>query len=348
GPYDRAPRQHGRTRRRGMACRSGERNACPGLERVAAPRHCCRLVRDGPRLARDRSLHIVCAAGRSNRRMGRPAARRKLAARATRPGRRHDQRGHGLRKHGKTPRSGRLCEYLRGDAELWRILCFPCRARSACALQPDSAHRRSRALQGGEAACMRAIVTAFAVLAAYGGAGAQGYPEKQVVVVVPFPAGGATDPVARALTQRMSEIWKQPVIVLNRAGAGGNIGSESVARTAPDGHTLLFVTTSLAIGPSLYAKLSFDVLKDFATISQASIAPNILVVHPSLPARSVRELVALAKARPGQLISASAGTGTSNHLSLVQFVSLAKVDITHVPYKGAAPAVVDIVGGHAH
>jgi len=195
---------------------------------------------------------------------------------------------------------------------------------------------------------MRAIVTAFAVLAAYGGAGAQGYPEKQVVVVVPFPAGGATDPVARALTQRMSEIWKQPVIVLNRAGAGGNIGSESVARSAPDGYTLLFGTTSLAIGPSLYAKLSFDVLKDFATISQASIAPNILVVHPSLPARSVRELVALAKARPGQLISASAGTGTSNHLSLVQFVSLAKVDITHVPYKGAAPAVVDIVGGHAH
>jgi tripartite-type tricarboxylate transporter receptor subunit TctC len=167
-------------------------------------------------------------------------------------------------------------------------------------------------------------------------------------VGVPFPAGGATDPVARALTQRMSEIWKQPVVVLNRAGAGGNIGSESVAKSAPDGYTLLFGTTSLAIGPSLYAKLGFDVLKDFATISQSSIAPNILVVHPSAPARSVKDLVTLAKSKPGQLISASAGTGTSNHLSLVQFTSLAKVDITHVPYKGAAPAVVDTVGGHAH
>lgn len=198
---------------------------------------------------------------------------------------------------------------------------------------------------------MRRVIEVFALLAGSataGGVAAQAFPDKQVVVVVPFPEGGATDPVARALTQRMSELWKQPVVVLNRAGAGGNIGSESVARAAPDGYTLLFGTTSLAIGPSLYAKLPFDVLKDFATISQASIAPNILVVHPSVPARTVKELVALARSRPGQLISASAGTGTSNHLSLVQFVSLAKVDIAHVPYKGAAPAVVDTVGGHAH
>jgi tripartite-type tricarboxylate transporter receptor subunit TctC len=195
---------------------------------------------------------------------------------------------------------------------------------------------------------MRFVIAFVTALAAVNGASAQNYPERQVVVVVPFPAGGATDPIARALTQRMSELWKQPVVVLNRAGAGGNIGSESVARSAPDGYTLLFGTTSLAIGPSLYAKLGFDVLKDFATISQASIAPNILVVHPSVPARTVKELVALAKSKPGQLISASAGTGTSNHLSLVQFMSLAKVDLAHVPYKGAAPAVVDTVGGHAH
>jgi tripartite-type tricarboxylate transporter receptor subunit TctC len=195
---------------------------------------------------------------------------------------------------------------------------------------------------------MKAVFAVVAGLGAAGAACAQGFPEKQVVVVVPFPAGGATDPVARALAQRMSELWKQPVVVLNRAGAGGNIGSESVAKAPPDGHTLLFGTTSLAIGPSLYAKLPFDVLKDFATISQASIAPNILVVHPSVPVRTVKELVALARSRPGQLISASAGTGTSNHLSLVQFVSLARVDIAHVPYKGAAPAVVDTVGGHTH
>jgi tripartite-type tricarboxylate transporter receptor subunit TctC len=195
---------------------------------------------------------------------------------------------------------------------------------------------------------MKAAIAAIALLSGFGSASAQGFPEKQVVVVVPFPAGGATDPVARALTQRMSELWKQPVVVLNRAGAGGNIGSESVARSAPDGYTLLFGTTSLSIGPSLYPKLGYDVLKDFATISQASIAPNLLVVHPSVPARSVKDLLALARARPGQLISASAGVGTSNHLSLVLFTSLAKVDITHVPYKGAAPAVADTVGGHAH
>ena len=179
-------------------------------------------------------------------------------------------------------------------------------------------------------------------------AGAQGYPEKTVTMVVPFPAGGATDPIARALAARMSELWKHPVIVLNRAGAGGNIGAESVARAAPDGYTLLIGTTSLTIGPNLYAKLGYDVLKDLAPVSQATTAPNLLVVHPSVPARSVKDLLALARARPGQLISASAGVGTSNHLSLVQFISLARVDIAHVPYKGAAPAVADTVGGHTH
>ena len=190
----------------------------------------------------------------------------------------------------------------------------------------------------------------FAILLALAcaSAGAQGYPEKTVTMVVPFPAGGATDPIARALAARMSELWKHPVIVLNRAGAGGNIGAESVARAAPDGYTLLIGTTSLTIGPNLYAKLGYDVLKDLAPVSQATTAPNLLVVHPSVPARSVKHLLALARARPGQLISASAGVGTSNHLSLVQFISLARVDIAHVPYKGAAPAVADTVGGHTH
>jgi tripartite-type tricarboxylate transporter receptor subunit TctC len=177
---------------------------------------------------------------------------------------------------------------------------------------------------------------------------AQEFPQKTVTLLVPFPAGGATDPVARSLATRMSELWKQPVVVLNRAGAGGNIGAESVARSAPDGYTLLVGTTSLVIAPSLYAKLGYDVLRDFAPITQATTAPNLLVVHPSVPARSVKELVALAKARPGQLIAASAGVGTSNHLSLVQFMSLANVDIHHVPYKGAAPAVADTIGGHTH
>ena len=193
----------------------------------------------------------------------------------------------------------------------------------------------------------RLSILAFA-LAVCATASAQGYPEKTVTMVVPFPAGGATDPLARALAARMSERWKHPVVVLNRAGAGGNIGAESVARAAPDGYTLLIGTTSLTIGPNLYAKLGYDVLKDLAPVSQVTTAPNLLVVHPSVPARSLKELLALARARPGQLISASAGVGTSNHLSLVQFTSLARVDIAHIPYKGAAPAVADTVGGHAH
>jgi tripartite-type tricarboxylate transporter receptor subunit TctC len=193
------------------------------------------------------------------------------------------------------------------------------------------------------------LVTALAAaLAVPSGVCAQNFPEKTVTLVVPFPAGGATDPVARALATRMSELWRQPVVVLNRAGAGGNIGAEGVARGAADGYTLLVGTTSLAIAPSLYAKLGYDALRDFAPVSQATSAPNLLVVHPSVPAKTVKELVALARARPGDLISASAGTGTSNHLSLLLFINLAKVDITHVPYKGAAPAVADVVGGHAH
>ncbi len=196
-----------------------------------------------------------------------------------------------------------------------------------------------------------AIKFSAAVLAGLGisaGAGAQNYPEKQVLMVVPFPAGGAVDPVARILASRMSELWKQPVVIVNRTGAGGNIGAESVARAAPDGHTLLFSSTALAIGPSLYAKLSFDVLKDFIPVSKVITAPNLLVAHPSLPVRSVPQLVALAKSRPGHLISASAGVGSSNHLALLLFTSLAGVDIAHVPYKGAAPAVADTVGGHTH
>jgi len=192
------------------------------------------------------------------------------------------------------------------------------------------------------------VVTAAGAFGSPAAVLAQNYPEKAVTLVVPFPAGGATDPVARALATRMSELWKQPVVVLNRAGAGGNIGAEAVARGATDGYTLLIGTTSLAIAPSLYAKLGYDVLRDFAPVSQATSAANLLVVHPSVPARSVKDLVALARARPGDLISASAGTGTSNHLSLLLFLNLAKVDITHVPYKGAAPAVADVVGGHAH
>jgi len=174
---------------------------------------------------------------------------------------------------------------------------------------------------------------------------AQIYPERPVTMIVAFPAGGATDQMARLLAQRMSELWGQNVVVLNRAGAGGNIGAESVAKAAPDGHTLLIGTTALAISPSLYTNLSYDVLRDLAPVTQLTVTPNVLVVHPSVPARSVAELIALAKRRPGSLVSASAGAGTSNHMAFVLFTMLTQTSILHVPYKGAAPALAAVIGG---
>ncbi len=177
-------------------------------------------------------------------------------------------------------------------------------------------------------------------------AAAQGYPEKPVTMIAPFPAGGSVDLVARAVAQQMSEIWKQPVVVVNRPGAGGNIGAEAVARAAPDGYTLLMGTTALASSPALYSRLTYDVTRDLAPVSLVVTMTNVLVVHPSLPARSVQELLALAKARPGTLNSASAGVGSSNHLALVLFNTMTGAGIAHIPYKGAAPAVADVMGGH--
>ena len=176
-------------------------------------------------------------------------------------------------------------------------------------------------------------------------ASAQHYPEKQVSLVVPFAAGGSTDVVARTLGQRMSEIWGQPVIVMNRVGADGRTGTEFAARAAPDGHTLLFGTTALAINPALYAKMNYDVLIDLVPISKLSTTPNLLAVHPSVPAKNVRELIALARTKPGVLHSSSGGTASSNHLGLLLFNTMAGVDIAHVPYKGATAATIDVAGG---
>jgi tripartite-type tricarboxylate transporter receptor subunit TctC len=175
---------------------------------------------------------------------------------------------------------------------------------------------------------------------------AQSYPEKTVVMVAPFPAGGSVDLVARAVAQQMSEIWKQPVIVSNRPGASGNIGAEQVARAPADGYTLLMGTTALSSSPAVYPKLGYDLMRDLAPVSLVVTMTNVLVVHPSIPARSVKELLALAKARPGTLNSASAGVGSSNHLALVLFNIMSGAGVGHVPYKGAAPAVADVMGGH--
>jgi tripartite-type tricarboxylate transporter receptor subunit TctC len=196
---------------------------------------------------------------------------------------------------------------------------------------------------------MRTFVMASscALALVFSGAAAQGYPEKPVTIVAPFPAGGSVDLVTRAAAQQMSERWKQPVIVSNRPGASGNIGAEAVVRSAPDGYTILMGTTAISSSPAVYAKLPYDVQRDLAPISLVVRMTNILVVHPSLPARSVKELVALARARPGNLTSASAGVGSSNHLAMVLFTMLSRTQLTHVPYKGAAPAVTDVIGGHA-
>ena len=176
--------------------------------------------------------------------------------------------------------------------------------------------------------------------------GAEAYPAKAIRMVVPFPAGGTTDILARIAGQKLTEALKQQVIIDNRPGAGGNIGTELVAKSPPDGYTLLTDPGStLTINPSLYAKLPYDPVKDFAPVTILAAVPNILVVHPSLPVKNVKELIALAKAKPGQLNYASTGAGQSTHLSMELFKTMAGVDLVHIPYKGSAPALTDLLGG---
>ncbi|MDM0110921.1 tripartite tricarboxylate transporter substrate binding protein [Variovorax sp. J22R133] len=175
---------------------------------------------------------------------------------------------------------------------------------------------------------------------------AAGYPDKPIRLVVPFPAGGATDLMARTMGQKLAERLGQAVIIDNRAGAGGGIGAEAVATSAPDGYTLLFATMgSLTINPGLYKNLRYDPIKSFAPITLTHNTSNLLVVNPDVPVKSVAELIEFARKRPGELAFASAGNGTTSHLSGELFKSLAKVDLTHVPYKGSAPAMTDFLGG---
>ena len=175
---------------------------------------------------------------------------------------------------------------------------------------------------------------------------AQSFPAKQVRIVVPFPPGGTSDATARILAQRLTERWGQPVIVDNRGGAGGNIAAEHVARAAPDGHTMLMGTHGTqAINVSLFAKLPYDPVRDFAPITLALTVPNAFLVHPSLPVRSLKEMVALAKARPGELNFASSGYGTMPHMTGELFNLMAGVKIVPILYKGSGPALNDVLGG---
>ncbi|HSS29224.1 MAG TPA: tripartite tricarboxylate transporter substrate binding protein [Usitatibacter sp.] len=177
-------------------------------------------------------------------------------------------------------------------------------------------------------------------------AAAQAYPSKPIHFVVPYPAGGPLDTVARLVGQKVSESVKQPIIVDNKPGAGGNIGADLVAKAAPDGYTLLMgAVATHAINPTLYASIPYDAQKDFIPVTQIASTPNVLVVNPSLPVNSVHEFVAYAKAHPGSLNFGSGSTGSAGHLAGELFKSMAGVEMTHVPYKGAAPAMTDLIGG---
>ena len=191
------------------------------------------------------------------------------------------------------------------------------------------------------------LFAALALMLVCAGASAQTtYPTKPIRFVVPYPAGGPLDIMARAIGQKLTEAWNQPVVVDNRAGAGGNIGADLVAKSASDGYTLLMgAVATHAINPSLYSKFPYDPVKDFAPVALVAQVPNILVVNPAVPARTVRELIELARAKPGTLNFASGSTGSTGHLAGELFNVMAGVDMVHIPYKGAAPATTDLLAG---
>src|SRR5689334_3190591 len=215
--------------------------------------------------------------------------------------------------------------------------------RGMCSSRRASSTKELRRFPQVVKQCFLAAVLTFATSAL-----AQTYPSKPIRVVVPFPPGGGTDIVARTVTPKMAEILGQPFIVENRAGAGGNIGTEAVAKSPADGYTLLVASASTAINTTLYPNLPWDPTRDFAPVLLMVVNNHLLAAHPSLPANTVPELLALAKAKPGAVTYASYGPGSSAHLTAELFKLMAQVDLLHVPYKGAAPAVNDLLGGQVN
>lgn len=175
---------------------------------------------------------------------------------------------------------------------------------------------------------------------------AQEYPTKPITIIVPFPAGGTLDNLTHSLAQKMSDDFKQPVIIDNKPGAGTVIGTEIVARAAPDGYTLGMVANSFAINPSLYDNLRYDTVKDFTPVSWVAYTPHLLVANPDVPVKSLADVIATAKSKPGELSFASFGAGTSPHIAIERLKAEAKIDVLHIPYKGQAPALNDLLGGH--
>lgn len=192
----------------------------------------------------------------------------------------------------------------------------------------------------------RALLTAAsAAFAGSGHAQGQDFPQRPIRIVVPSPAGGPTDAIARLIAPALAEGWAHPAVVDNRVGGTGVVGSQAVARAAPDGQTLLVNASMHAIIPSVMPNLPFHVVEDFTAVALLATGPYVLVAHPSFPARTLPELIALARSRPGQINYASPGNGTGNHLASEQFKARAGIDLVHVPYAGAAPATTDVVGG---
>lgn len=185
-----------------------------------------------------------------------------------------------------------------------------------------------------------------ALLLASGAAQAQEYPVKPIRIVVPSSPGGGTDILARQLSVKLTERWGQQVIIDNRPGAGQMIGISLVAKSPPDGYTLVMTATPLAINTVLYKKVPYDPIRDFAPVTQVAAMPNLLVTHPTLPVRSLKQMIALAKSRPGELAYASSGIGTGPHLSMELFNHMAGIKLEHVPYKGTGPALIDTMSGH--
>ena len=193
----------------------------------------------------------------------------------------------------------------------------------------------------------RRLLAVLAALAIAGVAHAQ-YPSKPVRIVVPYPAGGTSDILARTIGQKLQELWGQPVVIDNKPGATGNVGAEIVAKSPPDGYTLMLADIgSLAISPSVFTNLPFDPVKDFAPVLMVAYSPHILAVHPSVPAKDVKELIAYAKANPGKLNFAVSGTGGANHLAGIEFAMRSGIQWTYIPYKGGAQAIADVMGGQA-
>jgi tripartite-type tricarboxylate transporter receptor subunit TctC len=195
--------------------------------------------------------------------------------------------------------------------------------------------------------CRLAAILCLAGLALSGPVCAQNYPAKPVKIIVPFPPGGPADVLGRIFADKLGATWSQPVVVDNRAGAAGNIGSEVTARSAADGYTILLAASSHVTNGGLYSKLPYDPIRDFTPISQVAYYSLVLVVHPSVAASTLKELIALAKANPGKLSMASAGNGTPTHLTAELFRRATGIDFVHVPYKGAAPATNDLLAGQA-